>query len=481
MNVLKETIDQLSKEERRIFRLYASRFNPHDSRKDIFLFDQYCRGRDDEEIRRRLYGSASGKNAYYRLKNRLLEEINKTLVMDNTGLRPVSSHYYFSLYHYFLHKNNFSLAYYYIRRVEKQAREYEQYDLLDMMYGELIRLSREILTINPEEFIQLRKENAEVLANVRQIDEILSVLSYRLKITQNLGSRENPVLDIYEKTINEFAGNHHILQTPLFRIRIYKLVSQLLIQRQNYEHLEPFLVSAYGEFMRDGIFTKTTHDTRVEMLIYLVNTLNALKKYNQSIPYLEQLYNALLDYNKLLYNKYLYFYYQAKVACYSRVNPDMAIDILKEMLHNKELTQSPFYQILTYSNLAFLYFEKQDYHGCIRAINKIYINSFYPKVDISLKAKLTVQELLARYEMQDTDVLEYRLEQVRKDIDQEWKGFNGREIEFIAIIERIVRSPDFMQNDEIRRSAGEFLDKEMATDTELIDYNLWLKKRLKMG
>lgn len=482
MNILKETIRQLDKEEKRVFKVYASRFNLHDERKDIALFDLYSRNNDqsDDEVFARLYGSEKDKNAYYRLKNRLLEEINKTLVIDNVNeIKAINSHYFICLYHYFLQKNNFELAAYYLKRAEKQAREFEQYDLLDIIYGEFIKVSRELLTINPEEFIRKRKDNWETLNSIRQIDEVLSVLSYRLKITQNLGSKESPVLDIYEKTIREFSNNRSITPTPQFRIRVYKALSQLLIQRKDYEHLEPYLVQSYQEFSRDGLFTRNTHDTKVEMLIYLVNTLNELRKYEQAILYLDTLYGSLMEFNKLLYNKYLYFYYQAKVASYSRIDTDKAIETLQEMLRSKEISQNPFYQILTYSNLAFLQFTKRDFHACIKSLNRVYINDFYPKVDVTLKVKLTVQELMARYELGDMDVMEYRLEQVKRDMGQEWTNYQGREKALVGIIETMVNDVNYGKNKSFRKIAEKFIQQDSVNSTELMDYNGWLREKIK--
>jgi hypothetical protein len=192
------------------------------------------------------------------------------------------------------------------------------------------------------------------------------------------------------------------------------------------------------------------------------------------------LYDSLLAYNKLLYTKYLYFYYQAKVACYSNINPDMAIGTLQEMLGSNEIAQNPFYLILAHSNLAFLYFEKGDYHACIRTLNKVYINDFYSKVDVSLKVKLTIRELMARYELEDMDVMEYRLEQVRKETEQDWKGYRGRELLLADLIRKMVADRDYVKDKAFRESVDEFLAQRSLNDTELTDYDQWIKKKAKI-
>lgn len=480
MNILKNTIDQLSKEEKKVYKVYASRFHPHEGRKDIQLFDLYARGMEDDAIVEKLYEEAVSKNAFYRLKNRLLEEINKTLVFDNINeIKAINAHYFLSLYHYFMQKNNADLALYYLKRGEKYASETEQHELLDLVYGEFIKLSRVSLTINPEEYINRRRKNEETLNNMRQLDEVMAVLGYRLKMTQNLGSGKSPVLDIYEKTIREFASGDEKGLSPMFRIRIFRAVSQLMIQRKDYDSLEPYLLKVYKDFQEEHIFGKPTHDALIELLIYLVNTFNAKGKFSESLLYLSKLEEALDMYGKLMYNKYVYFYYQAKVASYSKINPDIAIATVHEMLKNKEVVKIPFYQVLAYANLAALQFEKSAYQACLKSLNRVYINDFYPKVDIALRSKLIIQELLARVELGNLDVVEYRLDQVRKELEHGDEQYDGRELALVKIIDLMIKKPNYKTSSVFTKAAEKFFQQKSANNTELIDYDQWLKKKIK--
>src|ERR1700752_4992433 len=80
MNVLPEIINLLNKEEIRGFKLFAKRTNASNGRKDILLFDHIKKNvaYEDEKIFKKLYHGKE-KNAFYRLKNRLLEDIGISL------------------------------------------------------------------------------------------------------------------------------------------------------------------------------------------------------------------------------------------------------------------------------------------------------------------------------------------------------------------------------------------------------------------
>ena len=83
MNLLQEVVLSLNKEESRFFKLYAGRTNTKDERKDLILFD-YIKKSDtinEDKISNKLYGK--NKNAFYRLKNRLLTDLNKSLLLQH--------------------------------------------------------------------------------------------------------------------------------------------------------------------------------------------------------------------------------------------------------------------------------------------------------------------------------------------------------------------------------------------------------------
>src|ERR1051326_4600923 len=84
MDVLQQVIGTMSKEDQRSFKLFINRTRTAEARKDEQLFDHIRTmhpGYDEDLIHRKLYGKAD-KNSLYRLKNRLLEDISKSITLQ---------------------------------------------------------------------------------------------------------------------------------------------------------------------------------------------------------------------------------------------------------------------------------------------------------------------------------------------------------------------------------------------------------------
>lgn len=408
----------MTKEDMRFYKLYASRISAPEPRKDIVLFDYIRKSGeqyDDEKIFKELYGGKN-KNAFYRLKNRLNEDLNQCILSQHYYRQDTLYVYHLlSLAKLYFSKNNFRLSLRFIRKAEAEAKRMENHELLDIIYGEYIRLSLEIVSVNPEEYIKKRQGNQKHLNSLRQMDDILAAVTYRMKITQNFSEKENPILKMLQKTVDDFSRDAAVRQSPKLRFKIYSAVSQILLQRHDYVSLEKYLLETYTHFKKENLFTKENHDLKLQMLTYLVNAFFKNKKIDISLKYTEMLHEAMCEYNKLLYDKFLFLYYNSRIINYSVLDKDKAISILEEVLADKTLKKPPFYELFVYLNLSVLWFEKSDYRTAIRSLNKLYQHEDYKKADHSLKFKIAVAELIIRYELKDFDFLEHRIRQVNKE------------------------------------------------------------------
>ncbi|MGV2479944.1 UNVERIFIED_CONTAM: hypothetical protein IGO34_24360, partial [Salmonella enterica subsp. enterica serovar Weltevreden] len=126
------------------------------------------------------------KNMYYRLKNRLLNEINNSLVQfycyDNDSHDIYGE---LSLYKVFLKKSDWQLANYHLLKAEKKAALIQDFSLLDVIYTEHINLSIRFGETSPEVFVRKREENYKRLKDIRTLDDALANLIFQLKRSQN--------------------------------------------------------------------------------------------------------------------------------------------------------------------------------------------------------------------------------------------------------------------------------------------------------
>jgi hypothetical protein len=193
----------------------------------------------------------------------------------------------YALSRFYISKSQPQLATYFLKKAEARSNVIENFELLDLIYGEFIRLSHDILEINPETYILKRRENQEKIRQLRSIDDVVAVLSYRLKITQNFAKSDESVVGLLQKTIDDFLHDPEIRKSPKFRFRIYTAASQILLQNREYQALEEYLLRTYKEFTKLELFNKNNHDTKLQMLTYLVNSLFKNDKLKLSLQYTE--------------------------------------------------------------------------------------------------------------------------------------------------------------------------------------------------
>lgn len=482
MDILNQIVLGLNKEDIRHFKLMATRMYDHGERKDIELFDYIRRMEskyDEEKIIKKLYPGGD-KNSFYRLKNRLIENINESTILLHYHEDDVMQILHLvSIERFYFTKNKFTLALRFLKKAEARAESNERYELLDIIYGEYIKLSHEIVSIDPENYIKKRKENRERIHALRQIDDILAAVSYRIKVTQNYSEKQTPVLKLLEKTINDFSNDSAIKNSPKLRFRIYAAVSQVLLQKHDYVSLENYLLTTYATFNKEHLFSKSNHDIKLQMLTYIVNSLFKNKKFKQSLEYVSLLKKGMDEYNGLMSDKYQFFYYNSLVINYSVLDKDKAISILEELKENKKLYSASFYDIFIYLNLAILWFDKQNYQDAIRNLNKLFIHDGYKNADETLKFKIAMAELIIRFELNDPDLLEYKIVQLKKQYKKLLKQpAHKREVELISIISQMADAESLKRNKKLLEKVKLFIQNDSLEDAEIIKYNNWLRSKI---
>ncbi len=485
MNILPEVIGNMNKEEIRNFKLFINRTEKATERKDEQLFD-FIRKQfpeyNEDKILKKLYNSED-KNALYRLKNRLFEDIGKSLTLhyyDANEYNIILNYLFLS--RLFQSKGQAPTAYYYLNKAFRKANENEHLDWLDIIYGEFIKLSHETLEINPEEYIQKRKDNRSKLNKIQEIDDILAALIYRIKVSQNFAKQNTEILDLLQKTVNDFAKSKDVKNSPVLRFKIYQSVSRILLQQQDYKSLEKYLLKTFDEFSKEKLFNKNNHDTKLQMLTYLINSLFKNKKIDLSLAYAVKLKLAMVEFNMQLHDKYLFYYYNSLVINYSVKNIDKAIEILHEAKDNASIKKLPIYNVFVYLNLAVLNFDKKNFKESLKHLVKPMMQDAFKHLDEAWHLKLAVFELMIRYELNDFDYLEHKSERIRKEYSTLLKKEEYvRQKQMVLVIDKMVKSDGIKKNKQLLKEINALLDGIMlnsSSDTDIINYSDWLKMKV---
>lgn len=483
MQILNTIIGVMNKEEIRHYKLFINRTEKED-RKDEQLFD-YIKRRypdyDEEKIQRRLYNTED-KNAFYRLKNRLLDDLGKSLSLnyfDTTILNTISNNLVLS--RIFQQKGQFKVAFHYLSKAEKKATEKEYIDWLDIIYGDFIKLSHETLEVNPEDYINKRKQNRSKLNKVQEIDDILAALIYRIKTTQNYAKQNTEILQLLQNTVNDFSKSKEVKNSPVLRFKIYDSVSRILLQQQNFVSLEKYLVKTYKEFSEEKLFNQGNHDTKLQMLTYLINSLFKNEKNDLSLAYAKQLKEAMQEFGGMLNDKYLFYYYNSLVINYSVKDIDKAIEILHEAKGNAVVKKLPMYNVFVYLNLAVLNFGKGEFKEALRNLVKPLLEDAFSNLDEAFRFKLAVFELMIRYELNDIDYLEHRVERLKKEYKHLLKKAEYKhQMMMILIVEKMIRTENLKKDKVLVKQMNQLIaEKENSQDSDIVSYAKWLRNKLK--
>jgi hypothetical protein len=481
MEILNSIVSVMNKEEVRHFKLWLNSTNASDLRKDILLFD-YIRKADDKYDEDFIFGklyTEKTKNSFYKLKHRLQEDIACNLALLHFGKHESNNLFLFlSLYNIFVSRNEPNIALYYLKKAEKRGLQTENFELLDIIYANFVRLSSDLTEINPEAYILKRKENAIKLNKIRETDQVLAAVTYRMKLSQNYGKRDVGLLKLLDNTIKEFAQDDAIRHSKTFQTRVFRAVSQTLIQNHNFDELEKFMLITYGKFRDEKWFDKTNHETKIQMLIYIINATFKNRKYRESLDYAESLGEELSAYNNLLYDKYLFYYYNALVINYAQIDLARGLKALDEAEREMKGKKNSYYDFFILLNKASLLFFQRKTNDAIRNLTKLYGNDHYKKTDVSFKVKIVVAECIMQYESGDETTTLKRVEQVKKQFAIQLATDDFRREGFILkVLPELIASGSLDANKKLLNDIKKFVlapVKGSVEDGEVLRYRAWL-------
>jgi hypothetical protein len=486
MDILNQIIASLRKEEIRHFKLLASRSHAGAARKDLRLFDYIKKTGEtyeEEAIRTDLYGKKN-KNAFYRLRNRLLGELNKSLwLLHFHEDSQTKSLYLYSLAKLYHERELHSPALHFLRRAEREALQQENFEILNLIYGLFIQLSYAEPAINPEQFIRLRQQNRKKLEALDRIDDLVAVLTYRIRISSNHNLKDYKLLDLLQQTVDEYASQEDLAQSPKLRFKIYDAVSKILLQRNQLQALETFLKNTFQQFSEEGLFHRQNHLAKLQMLTYLVNTLYLNGKYRESLDWAEQLRKAMEAYDQLHHDAFLFFYYNALVLNYSIVDEGKAMELMSHLKNDKNLRKKDFNQNFIFINSAGLHYNRGEYKKALRNLIELSIFDAYQNADPALRLRVAIFELIIRFQKKENEILDQRLLQVEKEFEAQL-GIEAHAVDhaFLRVMKELNQASFEVQEPaELPRKMEDFLKFSATQDSQekpIFDYEGFVQKQL---
>ena len=481
MNILFEIINSLNKQEIRFYKLFAGRTNSGGFRKDMILFDfikkngeQY----DEQIISDKLY--QDNKNSFYQLKNRLYKDLNKSMMLQHMGKESdIFTLHFVMLSRIYKKKGRVELSLNYLKKAEKEAENIEAFELLSIIYSEILTLSYDMVSINVEEYIEKKRNNSERLSWHQEIDLLLAAIMNKVKTTQNFSKNDESINEILQKTLDNFSKNKKIPKSPKFRIKVFQLVSRILLQQHDFNALEEYLLHTYKEFTKDKILTKSNHEQKLTMLSYLTNCLFKTHKYKQSLAYAEILKSSMNEHCGFLKDKYLFYYYNSLVINYSLSDKNKALEVLKEAKNNDVIQNLPTFSVFIYLNTALIYYDQGKISLAVKNLSRLILQDDFVNIGKSFQLKIHIAELIVRFDLNQTDVIDSRVKHIKKTFKDLLKDSNfKRDKQLVEIIDSLVYCNNLSQDKKLVKKITELsilIEDEKADDIDVINYNVWLK------
>jgi|GEM_PF-3070101 len=489
MDILESIIEHLTSDEVRRFKILSNRFKADEEKKLLVLFDAIRGGGYKEveaDVITQLYGNtlAKSKNNYYRLRNKLLSNLEKSLLFYHFNYKnSIESFSNVQLSMLLKERGLYKEAAHYLKKAEKTAISYDQFSLLEVIYDEYVRLAVKH-PVDIEAIIERRKENLQKLNLLRQTTEVLGIITQQLKKRNFARSkRSESVIEVLQGIQQGLEEHQHLFKSPSGQIMIFKTVTSILIQKEAYLELANYLAKTIDDFERENLFNVDTHDIRLQMRTWRINSLQKLLQISEVETDLKKMEKELCMYNRQKYNEYAFYFYMGKINTLILSNklPE-AYTCMQEALQQKEVISNDTNRLYLFVTLAELHFSLQNFEAALEVIAKVQSDSHIKSFDESYRFYIAIFSLICRFEYGDHKGVEQEAKKFRKKFRQLLKDeFFAKAERFMSIFLRMnkaqIEGRKVFLKAAYRNFVTEFPQISLP-DNEIIMYDVYLKSKI---
>ena len=224
------------------------------------------------------------------------------------------------------------------------------------------------------------------------------------------------------------------------------------------------------------------HETKIQMLIYIINSTFKNHKFRESLDYAEVLGEELSAYNAMLYKKFVFFYYNALVINYAKTDLARGVKALDEAEREMKDIKNSYYDFFILLNKATLLFYQRKNNEAIKNLVKLYLNDHYTKTDVSFKVKIAVAECIMQYESGDGESALKRVEQVKKHFKEQLATDDfKREWFVLKLLPDLMGIKEPEANSKLHTQVTRFVKTAVAEsveDGEVLRYRAWLAPKV---
>jgi hypothetical protein len=483
MNELNIIAQTLSGEEQQKFITYLERKNKRSDTKNIQLFKCLAKGESDTiSICNDLYNKEN-RVAYHALRKRLFQSLidftaNQNLEGENSIDMQVIK--YILASRAFLLQKNYKIAYKILDKAEKLADQHFLYAILNEIYHTKIQFAYSYPDANIESLIIKQKANQKK----HQLEDQLNIVYSKIQSSLNDISYKGKVID-FETLFNKTLEEHKIkIDASISFKSLYQLLSIVNISAlvlNSYFKIETFVLNTY-EVLKQKKDTSKQLYYQIHSVYIIANTLFRNKKFKNSLSYINEMEQLMLQENKKYYTDFILKFTLVKSLNLNFSGKQEEAIALNESINIKNHIDLEAALDLNLSLMMF-YFQKGDIKK-VKTLSAKYYHTdqwYIDKAGIDWVIKKNLMEILLYVELNDEDLLMSRLNSFKRRYRTHLKQINQeRVLVFLSFVERYFKQPEEVTSNAFKESIEQSfkwlnINKE---DLFAISFYAWLKNKI---
>tara|TARA_B100001142_G_scaffold282189_1_gene294422 strand:- start:2287 stop:2907 length:621 start_codon:yes stop_codon:yes gene_type:complete len=201
----------------------------------------------------------------------------------------------------------------------------------------------------------------------------------------------------------------------------------------------------------------------------------------ESLLIAEELKKSMNEFDSILKNKFLFYYYNALVINYYKLDQEKALEVLNKAKKNSIIQSLPTFGAFIYLNMGLIYYDQKKYKTAIKQFSRLILQNDFLTLSLQFQVKILVSEIIIRYELNQIDLVEEKINFIKKKYKNPILK-DTREKEVIEIIRKLIYCNNIKTDKKlisrIKKLINEASSQE-AQNTDVINYNNWLNKKIK--
>lgn len=490
MDILEQIIQNLTSDEVRRFKILSNRFKADEEKKLLILFDAIRAGNYEsveDSIIEQLYGDigANAKNNYYRLRNKLLNNVEKSVLFYHFNYKnAIESHSNLQLAALLTERGLYRESYYYLKKAEKLAYQNDQFHLLEVVFDEIIRLALKHIDVDIESILKKQQENRRKLEMQRKINEVLALVSQQMiKRNFSRAKKNDSVIGILEEAQKLLESHQDVFQSVAGKLLIFRTIRTILIQKGAYSELEKYTKEILEGFETQKAFTRENHSDRLMIRISRIHALRKLLNIKQEKSEIEKLAEELEMYHRQNYQEYVVYYYNAKINNQKLLGDlEGASVTLKNALQHKEILQNNLNELIFMISLADQYFCQNLYIHAIDTLQKLKTHKKFAQLSDEIRYYLVIFEMICQFEAKNYGQITHLFQAIKTEFKAIWKDESyDRSHKLVEILMRMTQAAIDGKKTFIKSAYKSFLEEygsSEVSDNHIIMYELYLQSKV---